>query len=573
MALAPTRIVDGPLVVDKDVPIETLDGTVLRCNVFRPNRDGRFPPVVSFTPYGKDSDVAVDYKRYWDVVLRDHPEVVAAPSTGKYLTWEVPDPERWVPDGYAVVVVDARGTGKSPGFFDWCGPIETRDLYDVIEWAGRQDWSNGNVGLLGVSYLAIKQWQVAALQPPHLKAMIPWEGMFDQYRDLYRHGGIFSSAFLRLIWETQIEINQNGNAASPYRDRFDGTVPTGEPIDADVRRGNALNVYELVPGHPFDDAWYHERTPRAERIRVPFLSAGNWGGLGLHLRGNVVAFEQAASPQKWLELHTDTHFASMYLPEAVALQKRFFGHFLKGEDNGWDREPPVLVTVRDPRGATRRREAGWPLPGTHWTRLWLDAGAKALVFDAPKNSGELGYEALGDGLTFRSAAFAEDAEFTGPVAAKMFVSSSTTDLDIFLTLRLFDPAGNEATFTGANDPKAPVTQGWLRASHRKVDPDRSTPYRPFHPHQAREPLEPGAIYELDVELWPTSVVCPRGYSLALTVGGRDFERPDATGLMKGSGLFLHDHPGDRPPAEFGGHARIITGPEHPSSLLLPLVRR
>jgi len=161
-----TTIRDGEILISKDVPIPLADGHVVYCNVFRPNRDGKFPPIVVFTPYGKDSDVAVDFKRYWDVVLRDHPEVVSNGSTGKYLTWEVPDPERWVPAGYAVVVVDARGAGKSPGYYEMMAPLQTREYYDAIEWAGTQAWSNGKVGLLGVSYLAIKQWQVAALQPP-----------------------------------------------------------------------------------------------------------------------------------------------------------------------------------------------------------------------------------------------------------------------------------------------------------------------------------------------------------------------------------------------------------------------
>lgn len=166
--------VDGDILIEKDVPIPLADGHVVYCNVFRPNRKDRVPPIVVFTPYGKDSDVAIDFKRYWDIVLRDHPEVVKGDSSGKYLTWEVPDPERWVPEGYAIVVVDARGTGKSPGFYEMMSPLQTRDYYDAIEWAGTQSWSTGKVGLLGVSYLAIKQWQVAALQPPHLAAIIPF---------------------------------------------------------------------------------------------------------------------------------------------------------------------------------------------------------------------------------------------------------------------------------------------------------------------------------------------------------------------------------------------------------------
>ena len=216
----------------------------------------RFPPIIAFTPYGKDSDVAVDFKRYWDFVLRDHPDVVQGESSGKYLTWEVPDPERWVPAGYAIVVVDARGTGKSPGYYELMSALQTRDVYDVIEWAGVQPWSNGKVGMLGVSYLAIKQWQVAALQPPHLAAMIPWEGMFDHYRDFFRHGGIFSSFFMKLLWDSQIAVNQNGNGASPYRDRFTGERSTGAAIDPQVLPGNLSNLFETGLQHRFDDAYF-----------------------------------------------------------------------------------------------------------------------------------------------------------------------------------------------------------------------------------------------------------------------------------------------------------------------------
>jgi hypothetical protein len=530
-----------------------------------------FPPIVVFTPYGKDSDVAVEFKRYWDTVLRDHPEVVRDGSSGKYLTWEVPDPERWVPAGYAVIVVDARGTGKSPGFYEMMSPLQSHEYYDAIEWAGTQPWSNGRVGLLGVSYLAIKQWQVAALQPPHLAAIIPWEGMFDHYRDFYRHGGIYSSFFLKLLWDTQIATNQNGNAGSPYRDRFTGKVATGNALNPDVLRGNLANVYEAGLLHPLDDGYFKLRTPVAERINVPLLSCGNCGGLGLHLRGNVEAFEAASSRQKWLEMHTDTHFASMYLPRAVALQMEFFDHFLKGTDNGWDQRPPLILTIRDPRGLFRRDESEWPLARTEWTRYYLDAEESTLSTHAAASRAAVKYDAQSDGVTFYSAPFSEDAEFTGPVAAKLFVSTSTTDMDLFLTLRLFDPDRNEITFVGANDPRAPISQGWLRISHRKLGPERSRPHRPYHPHDERQPVTPDEIYEVDVEIWPTSIVVPAGSCLAITIGGKDFERPDTQGLMKGSGIFLHNDAADRPVDVFNGVNTIHTGGSHASYLLMPFV--
>jgi predicted acyl esterase len=571
MVNSPEVIRDGDLLVEKDVPISLMDGHVLYCNVFRPNRDGVFPPIVVFTPYGKDSDVAVDFKRYWDFVLRDHPEVVQGESDGRYLTWEVPDPQRWVPADYAIVVIDARGTGKSPGFYEMMSPFQTRDYYDAIEWAGVQSWSNGKVGLLGVSYLAIKQWQVAALQPPHLAAMIPWEGMFDHYRDLYRHGGIYSSFFLKLLWDTQLAINQNGNADSPYRDRFTGEVSTGAVLNPQLLAGNLANVYEAGLHHPLDDAYFKLRTPVAQRIEVPFLSAGNWGGLGLHLRGNIEGFETAASRQKWLEMHTDTHFASMYLAPAIALQKRFFDHFLKGEANGWDKEPPLILTIRDPRGFFRRSENEWPLARTHWTRYYLDVNDSALSPNIPAATARLAYDAIGEGLTLRTGPFERDTEFTGPVAAKLFVSTSTTDMDLFVTIRLFAPDQSEVTFVGANDPRAPVSQGWLRLSHRKTDPVRSRPYKPLHPHDELRPVSPNEVYQADIEIWPTSIVVPAGHRLALTVGGKDFARPDAQGLMKGSGIFLHDDPADRPSDVFGGVCTIHTGGDHASYLLMPVV--
>ena len=425
--------------------------------------------------------------------------------------------------------------------------------------------------MLGVSYLAIKQWQVAALQPPHLAAMIPWEGMFDHYRDFFRHGGIFSSFFMKLLWDSQIAVNQNGNGASPYRDRFTGERSTGTAIDPQVLPGNLSNLFETGLQHRFDDAYFRTRTPQPERIKVPFLSAGNWGGLGLHLRGNVIAFEQAASGQKWLEMHTDTHFASMYLAEAVALQMRFFDHFLKGENNGFDREPPVLLTIRDPRGFVRRKEAEWPLARTQWVRYALDASTLALRPDDAAEAAMVDWPALGPGVTFRSAPFAADTEFAGPLAAKLFVGSSTTDMDLFLTLRVFDPQGAEVTFKGANDPQAPVSQGWLRVSQRRLDAARSTPYRPFHPHDGEDKLAPGEIHEADVEIWPTSIVVPQGYTLALTIGGKDFEHEGASGMMKGSGIFMHDSAQDRPAPEFAGMSTLHTGGAYGSYLLLPKI--
>jgi uncharacterized protein len=289
---------------------------------------------------------------------------------------------------------------------------------------------------------------------------------------------------------------------------------------------------------------------------------------------------RSASSQKWLELHGLEHWTHFYTDYGVRLQKRFFGHFLKGEDTGWEEQPPVLLQVRHVDGSFRERgEEEWPIARTEWTRLYLDAEEGCLTFSPVAGEGSAPYEALGDGLTFTSAPLEREVEVTGPSAAKLFVSSSTVDADLFVVVRVFDPSGEEVVFQGAIDPHTPVAQGWLRASQRKLDPSLSEPYRPYHSHDERQPLEPGETYELDVEIWPTSLVVPAGYRIALTVRGRDYEYPGAGGdrlttfrnELRGSGPFLHDDPDDRPADVFGGTVTVHTGGERGSYLLLPFV--
>jgi predicted acyl esterase len=228
---------------------------------------------------------------------------------------------------------------------------------------------------------------------------------------------------------------------------------------------------------------------------------------------------------------------------------------------------------------TERGEDEWPIARTEWTRLYLDQAGEALSLWPVEAAGSVSYEALGDGFTFLSAPLDRDVEITGPSAAKLFVSSSTADADLFLVLRAFDPDGEEVVFQGAIDPHTPIGQGWLRASHRKLDPVLSRPYRPYHSHDEPQELSPGEVYELDVEIWPTSLVVPEGYRIALSVRGRDYEYPKAgderlttfRNPLRGSGPFLHDDPDDRPHEVFGGTVTVHTGGEHGSYLLLPFM--
>lgn len=548
------------LVSEMDVPIPLSDGTILRANVFRPDTGKRHPVVMAKSAYGKDVHFRDGYRQQWDRLKEIYPGLDTGGTTGRFLRWETVDPERWVPDGFAVVTVQSRGSGKSPGYLDPYSPTETRDFAEAIDWAGERPWSNGKVGLIGVSYFATKQWQVAALQPKHLSAIVPWEGCCDFYREWGRHGGI-RTRFPVDWWPRQILPNQHGNGESPYRDPDSGEPANGPALSPDMLAGNRARFPDDLLRHVLDDDWYRERTPDFSRITVPMLSAANWGGPGLHLRGNIEGFLAAASTEKWLSVHIGTHFESFYMPEYVAMQKRFLDRYLKDTDNGWDDEPRVQISVRGPDGAGRRMEHEWPLERTKWTEWYLDAGKTGLAPAEPAEAASVGYDAMGDGVDFSTAPFAAETEFTGPIMARLFVSSSTADLDIFATLRLFDPDGNEIVFVGAHEP-TPVTRGWLRASHRKIDPERSRPYRPYHAHDEIQKIEADTVVALDVEIWPTSIVCPPGYRLVLTIQGRDFEY-DVPGRM------LHNDPLDRPEEEFGGRNTIHTGAGHASYLLLP----
>jgi predicted acyl esterase len=309
------------------------------------------------------------------------------------------------------------------------------------------------------------------------------------------------------------------------------------------------------------------------------LSASNWGGQGLHPRGNFEGYVQAGSNQKWLEVHGLEHWTHFYTDYGVALQKRFFAHFLKGENNDWNEQPPVQLQIRHVDGSfTQRTEDEWPMARTQWTRLYLNAAELSLDSAPPEAETEVSFEALGDGLTFATPPLEEEMEITGPIAATLFVSSSTDDADLFLVVRVFDPDGDEVVFQGALDPHTPVAQGWLRASHRKLDPTLSEPWRPYHSHDKAQPLQPGETYELEIEIWPTCVVVPAGYRVALTVRGKDYEYPGEGARlasfkneMKGCGPFLHDDPNDRPPDTFGGTTTVRTGGDRQSFVVLPVI--
>jgi predicted acyl esterase len=370
--------------------------------------------------------------------------------------------------------------------------------------------------------------------------------------------------------------NQHGNPDTPLVDLSTGERNTGPAsLSPEQLAANREDYIGNLLERPLNGPWYEERSANLGRIQIPALVVANWGGLGLHLRGTVLGYLGIASRDKWLKVQSGSYFFTFLLPQNVALQRKFFDRYLKGIDNGWESEPKVEVAVRAADDTVARvvRDTQWPLSGTMWTKLHLDASNLTLGPSVPSRATSSTYAAMSEGLTFSTTPLERPLVFAGPIKAKLFVSSSTNDMDLFATLRAFDPSGKEVTFFSAVEPRAPVSQGWLRVSQRKLDPKRSSAHQPWHPHDESHKLEPSEIVEVDVEIWPGSAALPPGYRLALTLQGKDFERPGETGPQRGSGWFLHDDPRDRPPSSFGGAHTVYSGGGRDAYLLLPELPR
>jgi predicted acyl esterase len=572
-----SEIRDG-MRIDWDVPIAMDDGLILRADIFRPRKEGRYPVILSYGPYGKGLAFQDGYPSAWQRMAEQHPDV-AAGSSNLYQSWEVVDPEKWVPHDYACMRVDSRGCGCSPGFIDHFSPRESKDFYDCIEWAGVAPWSSGKVGLNGISYYAINAWHVATLQPPHLAAMCIWEGAADYYRDMTHHGGMVCT-FFENWYDMQVKTVQYGAGERGKRSRVHGELVCGPQVLSETELAkNRCALGDDIRSHPLDDDYHRARSPIWSKVKTPFLSAANWGGQPLHPRGNFEGFVRAAAKDKWLEAHGIEHWTHFYTDYGRKLQLQFFDRFLHGKNNGFEKQPRVLLQVRHIDKFVARGENEWPLKRTKWTKLHLDPDNGALTQKRAAAKAVRSFAAMGDGVTFLTAPLAHDTEITGPSALKLLVSSTTRDADLFVVLRVFTGDLREVVFQGAIDPHTPIAQGWLRASHRKLDKKLSTPYRPYHSHDQEQPLKQGEVVELDIEIWPTSIVVPKGHRVGLTIRGKDYVYAGPSGgklsnfknELTGCGPFLHDDPLDRPMDVFGGVTSLHFGRDKQSYLLLPII--
>jgi predicted acyl esterase len=469
-------------------------------------------------------------------------------------------------------MLDTMSRGTSEAFFE------------VIEWCADQAWSSGKVGLLGISYYAGSQWRVAARRPRGLAAMIPWEGMSDYYRDRCRHGGILSNNFIKFWWNRQVVANQYGRPLDepiiqvkdiagdgPMRPKTAPESLEGNLSEEERAQNRQDQTIDNQKYRFRDEEYYASKEYDMGDIEVPLLSVANWGGILLHLRGNIEGYLHAGSERKWLRIITGRHDLPFYYEQEVGVQLSFLDAFLKNEDrDGWTtgKVPPVDLVLRkgdvgfnnpEAEGTySRRIENEWPIARTQYTK-WYLTPQKTLTphLDQAQAAGatkrqKLTYRALGSLdepqlLQFSTAPVEHETEITGHIVAHLSVSATPeqrgptpSDIDLFVTLRHISPEGNEVFYTGTAGDPVPLTKGWLRVSLRKVATHhpKHRDYRPWREYLSTDvaPVVVGETYEVDVEVWPTCVVLEKGARLVLEV---------ASGDTQGSGIFRHDDPVDR----------------------------
>jgi predicted acyl esterase len=480
----------GSLILDLDVPVTMRDGTVLRVNVHRPVDGPPAPVLMSAHPYGKDR-IPQRKGRRPSIPFQYRMMRPPAPIRHSSLTgWEAPDPAWWVKQGYAVINADLRGAGTSEGVGSLMSDEEAEDIHDLVEWAAKQPWSSGSVGLLGVSYLAMSQYKVAGLRPPSLKAICPWEGMTDAYRDLMRPGGLLEDGFARL-WTSGTRR----------------AARLGVDVGAEQR------------SRPVIDEWWRSVTPNLSAIVVPMLVCASFSDNNLHGRGSFRAFRQVASPDRFAYTHRGGKWSVFYGEDARRAQLAFFDRYLRDAET--DPPPRVRLEVRESRDAVIavRNESEWPLARTQWRPLYL--GEHGRLSDEPTvTEGQIAFHSRRNAAVF-TFTVPEDLELTGPMAARLWVSvDGADDADLYLGVEKWRGrhyVGFEGSYGWGRDR---VATGWQKLALRELDDLRSTPTEPVRTFRELQPVSPGEIVCVDVPLGPSATLFRAGESLRFVVAGR-----------------------------------------------------
>jgi predicted acyl esterase len=522
---------------EKDVPIPMRDGLQLSANIFRPEKPGKFPVILAFTAFAKDRPWSSTFNG-WGIAYEPH-----SPTVTGSTAFEAEDPAFWIPHEYAMVIVDPRGFNRSPGKIRTAEldgamgehallyqGLWARDMYDSIEWAAIQNWSNGNIGLSGVSILAFSQWRAAALNPPHLKAIIPWEAMTDYHRDQMFRGGLPDTEWVKLIARRKLVPDP----AWPPPDNEDPPAPVEKQED------------EFLAD-----------------ITVPALICATWSDHGCHTRGSFRAFRKISSRHKWLYTHGRQKWAEFYTSEAQTTRKLFFDHFLKGTDSRILDMPPVRLETRETLDKyTVRYEHDFPIPGTRYRKLYLDAADYRLRPDKNRQESKASYDSASGKAVF-DFTFEQDTELTGYMSLKLWCSpEEADDMDLFITLQKLDAHGNEVPFDSWLLPaRYPVAFGWLRLSHRELDKEKSTPWEPYPKHilGSGEKVKPGDIVPCQIPILPSATMFRKGEILRVVISG-----------IYGGGE-IADVPYGFNASVNRGKQAIYTGGKYDSFLLVPVV--
>jgi putative CocE/NonD family hydrolase len=563
--------------VEKNLFAEMRDGTRLAVDVYRPDAPGRYPALLSITMYSKDVE---DVQYLGRQIGRFNLE---------YSMVEAGDSEFWTRRGYAHVIADVRGTGNSDGAYQGVlSEQEAQDAYDLVEWVASQEWCDGNVGTVGLSYLAINQYFTAAQQPPHLKAIFPHDGPADMYRDTFYHGGIPAV----IPWFLQRAIaarNTVSFAKSNYdedelRKRVDELV--SDEATSFGKSALVLSTLRSPPEtrpiifdalvHPEDGPYWRAISPAEvmHKIDVPtYLGAEMHGqSTPVYLGGTHWGWERILAPKKlaFPPHTTGGNHRPFYQFHDEML--RWYDYWLKGIDNGVMDEPAVKVWVR---GREEYRYADeWPiLSDIDWTHAYLRSGGRLTVGEPPEDHegvAQFDYEpilpAIGgqpldpppQHLSYVTEPFERDVEVVGPLALYLQATLSADNGDFIISVRDVNPDGTEV----------PLTRGWLRASHREIDIDRSVVWKPFHPHTNPSPLIPNQRYEFAIELRPLANLFKQGHSLKLEIWPCDYPNPDPAAYdWTQFWGFIHHIP-------YGKQVsyQVHHDAETPSYLLLPVMR-
>ncbi|KAM5361897.1 hypothetical protein ACJZ2D_012842 [Fusarium nematophilum] len=520
---------DGKTLFEKDIAILMRDGVSLYADLYRPDSGhlkAKTPTIVLFAPFGKHG--AVPRERFQNMG-------VDFDRLSKYTRWELPDPLPWCGEwGYSFLIVDPRGTWWSEGSAsNHISPEEGRDGYDIVEWASQQEWSTGDIGWGGgVSYYAMSAYQTAVLKPPHLKAILIWEGISDVYREVNAPGGIPNVPFQH-FW-----MNMTGNGLALTED-------------------HAVAILE----HPLFDEYWQSKVVDWRLIDVPVMAVTGWSSLGLHLRGTIAAWKQMPSPTKYLL--GGREWSEFYKDENIQKQRLFWDRYLKGIANEVEHWPRVEIDVRtSATQISRRPELDFPpKAGLAKYRLAPERKLASLGITSDGPAQYVSFIAHKPGsAAFFDVKIDRPVEITGHSAVKLFVQAlSFPDVDLFVALQKIDKHGQPVKFYNSTQQlEADASFGWLRASHRELDVAKSIAERPVHLHQRRLWLRPQDIVEVNIELWPSSTVWEAGDTLRLAIQGTSFTDQENMTQFKG-------------PSHSFGEVRVWMGGNYDSELLVPEV--